>query len=387
MRQLVFACMACTSEGLSPAGVCYSCSISCHGSHGELVELFSKRNFECDCGTTRMPLSCCKLRNVQGDEAQLGNRYNHNFRNLFCDNERYEAENEYGTMYQCLLGDCCGEDWFHDRCILGNQTERGGQSSDMLDGGGEPKSSEDEIQAVQAFPDENTFDHFICWKCVSGNPWLRRYIGSTGFLKPVIRKEGSKKIDGEKPTPGFKKRKISEINPDESSKNDAKERATAHKTAVLEVSDTICDNIASTCTLPESSPLEYAQYEISLFFRSEFREHICRCVSCLEILRRHRILLEDEVTYEPPLDSDAAESAGHESLLDAGEKALGSIDRVRAIEGVLAYNMLKEKVKEFLQPFAEEKRIVGTEDVKKYFDQLQRASDTTPPGASRHDEN
>ncbi|KAK6526211.1 hypothetical protein TWF694_004830 [Orbilia ellipsospora] len=383
--------MACTTDGSSPAGVCYSCSISCHGSHGELVELFSKRNFECDCGTTRMPLSCCKLRNVQGEEARSGNNYNHNFKNLFCNNESYEAEHEYGTMYQCLLGDCCGEDWFHDRCILGNETE---SSDDSLKSGGDRNSGEDKTRPIEEFPDENSFDHFICWKCVSGNPWLRRYIGNPGFLKPVIRKPSSKQTGGENNTPGLRKRKISEISSNGTFKDDAEERAPVPKTAALEVGDTLllnydtmCDNISPTCELPKSGPPELARYEVSLFLHAGFRDHLCRCVSCLEILQKHKILLEDEVTYEPPLDSDAAESAGHDSLLDAGEKALGSIDRVRAIEGVLAYNMLKEKVKEFLQPFAEEKRVVGTEDVKKYFEQLRRTSDSTPSTASHQEEN
>src|SRR4051812_7651341 len=85
LRQLAFACMACTPEGSPPAGICYSCSISCHGSHGELVELFSKRNFVCDCGTTRMPKSSCDLRKAQNEEPAPGNSYNQNFHNRFCE--------------------------------------------------------------------------------------------------------------------------------------------------------------------------------------------------------------------------------------------------------------------------------------------------------------
>jgi E3 ubiquitin-protein ligase UBR7 len=58
-------------------------------------------------------------------------------------------------------------------------------------------------------------------------------------------------------------------------------------------------------------------------------------------------------------------------LLDRGEAALSTIDRVRAIEGVMAYNQLKEKVKMFLKPFAESGRVVGAEDVKAYFEGLR----------------
>jgi E3 ubiquitin-protein ligase UBR7 len=37
----------------------------------------------------------------------------------------------------------------------------------------------------------------------------------------------------------------------------------------------------------------------------------------------------------------------------------------------MAYNHLKDKVKSFLQPFAESGQAVGTDDIKKYFEQLR----------------
>jgi len=92
-------------------------------------------------------------------------------------------------------------------------------------------------------------------------------------------------------------------------------------------------------------------------------------------------LLEEEETYEPPLsagsDSEAgnaepgARSAGSRSLLERGEAALSNMDRVRAIEGVMAYNQLRDKVKDFLKPFAETGTEVGAEDVKRYFEKLR----------------
>ena len=44
---------------------------------------------------------------------------------------------------------------------------------------------------------------------------------------------------------------------------------------------------------------------------------------------------------------------------------------MRAIEGVMVYNHLKEKVKTFLQPFAESGQAVGAEDIKAYFEGLR----------------
>ena len=114
--------------------MCYSCSISCHGEH-TLVELFGKRNFVCDCGTTRLPDSSpCALRfnekskqkgGVTGEEPAQSNKYNQNFSGRFCGcGGYYDPEHEKGTMFQCLgLGNVedggCGEDWWHPECIVG----------------------------------------------------------------------------------------------------------------------------------------------------------------------------------------------------------------------------------------------------------------------------
>jgi E3 ubiquitin-protein ligase UBR7 len=47
------------------------------------------------------------------------------------------------------------------------------------------------------------------------------------------------------------------------------------------------------------------------------------------------------------------------------------MDRVKAIEGVMVYNHLRDKVKAFLQPFAESGQAVGAEDIKAYFEKLR----------------
>ncbi len=72
-RQPLYACLTCctnipedeTSKNLSKkAGVCLACSYHCHESH-ELVELYTKRNFRCDCGNSKIDNEC-KLANDKG---------------------------------------------------------------------------------------------------------------------------------------------------------------------------------------------------------------------------------------------------------------------------------------------------------------------------------
>ena len=48
--QSVFVCKTCPQT--DPAGMCYSCSISCHADH-TILELYSKRAFRCDCGNSK----------------------------------------------------------------------------------------------------------------------------------------------------------------------------------------------------------------------------------------------------------------------------------------------------------------------------------------------
>ena len=74
-------------------------------------------------------------------------------------------------------------------------------------------------------------------------------------------------------------------------------------------------------------------------------------------------------------EEDGHGSVGSRSLLDRGEAALSTMDRMRAIEGVMAYNHLRDKVKAFLQPFAESGQAVGAEDVKAYFARLRGDDD------------
>ena len=62
---------------------------------------------------------------------------------------------------------------------------------------------------------------------------------------------------------------------------------------------------------------------------------------------------------------------GSGSLLERGESALRNVDRVRAIEGVMAYNHLKDKLKPFFQQFAESGEAISAEDIKAYFAKLR----------------
>lgn len=79
--------------------------------HNQVVELWTKRNFRCDCGNSKFGEFFCKL--FPGKDAENDqNSYNHNFRGLYCTCERPYPDpdvEEQVEMIQC----CMCEDWFH----------------------------------------------------------------------------------------------------------------------------------------------------------------------------------------------------------------------------------------------------------------------------------
>ncbi|KAE8150244.1 putative zinc finger in N-recognin-domain-containing protein [Aspergillus avenaceus] len=403
LRQSLFACLTCNPPSETPdapytaAGVCYSCSIACHGEH-TLVELFNKRNFVCDCGTTRVPsTSPCTLRSdpktgakgVHSETPHPGNSYNHNFQNKFCGcAEDYNAEEEKGTMFQCLgLGTAesggCGEDWWHPECLIG--LPRDWYKSMKEEGKVEHAEDDDETPLPPGFPGEEDFETFICYKCLDANPWLKRYATTAGFLPPVYKEGGLPKTTETTPNtsedqaPTSKKRKLEDGEESEPAAKRPKDDPENTSTEAQPTAETEPKQEPTESSPPkqkhDSIPDTAPQGSFSLFVKEDFRDHLCRCPDCYPNLAPHIQLREEEETYEPPLSEDGEAngggSTGTGSLLDRGEAALSNIDRVRAIEGAMVYNHLRDKVKEFLKPFAETGKAVSAEDIKSYFEKLR----------------
>ncbi|KAL4748664.1 hypothetical protein BDW72DRAFT_150890 [Aspergillus terricola var. indicus] len=417
LRQTLYACLTCNPPPATPdspytaAGVCYSCSISCHGEH-TLVELFNKRNFVCDCGTTRITSSTpCTLRSdpntgtkgVRSEKPHPDNRYNRNFQNKFCGcGEDYNAHEEKGTMFQCLgLGTTetggCGEDWWHPECLIGLPRDwyKSSVEKEKLDNddSNEQADDDDETPLPPQFPAEDDFEAFICYQCVEANPWLKQYAGTPGFLPPVFKEGGLQTTVKKEGAPATKT--LHTQSDDQSSDNrkkrkveDDAEDGNGNEPSSKRPREGIQ---SQTTTSPPETKLEPEQQEqrqepkhaflpqttptatFSLFLKEDFRDRFCRCPTCYPNLAPHPQLREEEETYEPPLskDGDGDRSTGTGSLLDRGEAALSNIDRVRAIEGAMVYNHLREKVKEFLKPFAESGTAVGADDIKAYFEKLR----------------
>jgi E3 ubiquitin-protein ligase UBR7 len=336
---------------------------------------------------------------VRSEKPAAGNKYNQNFRNKFCGcQDLYDPHQEKGTMFQCLgLGTAetggCGEDWWHPECLLGvprpattnaavkdeNKTE---ETKDVAHEatGDDTAAAPDEQPLPAGFPAEDDFETFICYKCLEANPWLKRYAGTPGFLPPVFYRPmaGASELPTG-PTDGAK----SEQEMNGSKKRKADDDTTEDERDAKRSKDDTSGSAQSqngTCAPPaqkhDSLPAEAPTGVFSLFLKEDFRDHLCRCATCFPNLVPHPQLRDEEEVYEPPLseDGDAANGASSHhsgSLLERGEAALSNVDRVRAIEGVMVYNHLKDKVKEFLKPFAETGEAVSAEAIKAYFEKLR----------------
>lgn len=156
-RQAIYACLTCCPEAkmddTKRAGLCLACSLHCHENH-ELIELYTKRNFRCDCGNPKFGTQSCTFTPEKTD-LNYENRYNQNFSGLYCichrpypDPEATEEE----EMIQCVV---C-EDWLH----------------------------ENHLEAT--VPNNDQYSEMVCKACMEDNDFLHDY---SDIIINVVDKE------------------------------------------------------------------------------------------------------------------------------------------------------------------------------------------------------
>jgi E3 ubiquitin-protein ligase UBR7 len=256
---------------------------------------------------------------------------------------------------------------------------------------------DDEMPLPPGFPAEDEFEHFLCYKCVDAHPWIKAYAGAPGFLQPKFFDASLNPLDipPENHVPliydttnGDKKRKASD---DEENFTTSSCIAPPKRHKSVDIATTLSaipentpavalpvrsDNLpidTTTCRLSSLSPLSGLALgtPFSLFLQDNFYPYLCHCTTCFPILTSHPQLLEEEDIYEPPISKSGSPSVGTSSILERGEAAFNNMDRVRAIQGAMAYASLKDGLQAFFKPFAESGKAVGAEDIKAYFEKLR----------------
>ncbi|PIL27523.1 transcription factor [Ganoderma sinense ZZ0214-1] len=375
IRQAVYLCLTCTpaTSPESPRGICAACSIACHTDH-EQLELFPKRAFQCDC-PTRALAHACTLHTAE-EAPNDKNQYSRNFRAQFCRCGRaYDAEKERETMIQCVA---C-EDWFHESCL--NLRER-------------PPSRE---PTPEPPVDDDDYDGLVCSDCVRKIDALRKIAGTPGALMVVRSSEGdSWRIIGVEETDsvlvdtetkdarvngkseevlstGVKREREGSVGAEPSTKRarvspDAESAPCLAPPQGPRVKDLLCALDGSPngdAIKKEEESLQPEKYlgAGDVFLTEGWRDRWCRCKNCLPSLEARPYLLEEEETYEPPEDPDSGLS-----LEELGMRALNRLPRERAINGIMAFNAMRDDLMQHLRPFAERGTEVTEADIRGFFD-------------------
>lgn len=128
-RQALYSCLTCSPDdaksdfsksigkklvnkysirstlGFFLSGVCLACSFNCHEKH-DLVELYTKRDFRCDCGIKQGSVKCQLDPTKKESSSELNKYYNQNFVGLYCNCHRPYPDSEITNndeMIQCIV--------------------------------------------------------------------------------------------------------------------------------------------------------------------------------------------------------------------------------------------------------------------------------------------
>lgn len=324
-RQALYSCLTCIPESRNDpskrAGVCLACYYNCHEGH-EVVELYTKRNFRCDCGNSKFlnaTQKSCNLEPCERDPVNQYNDYNQNFSGLYCTCHRPypDAEDPIDdTMIQC----CLCEDWFHER-HLGT-----------------------------AVP--SAYDEMICNDCMKSYEFLKLYIDL------MIRKDSDKT----KSETGDNSTVDIETVPAPEEPADKKRKL---------------DNMV--CHKPTNVQLTYANG--ATFWKEAWRNMLCHCSQCMDMYKALKI--EYIVDQEDPVkvyeEKGTNRLATDRTLYERGMSALTSLDRTKQVHLLSGFKSMQEKLSEYLSEFARDQRVVTKADIEQFFNQIKNEPASVPP--------
>ncbi len=103
---------------------------------------------------------------------------------------------------------------------------------------------------------------------------------------------------------------------------------------------------------------------MNLFATEGWRDLLCQCAQCMALYTEENVafILGEEAIYEDEEDDEA-----DTSILESGMKKLSEMDRVQMMDGMLAYSKMRDEIRNFLQPFSEQGKVVTSDDIQAFF--------------------
>uniref|UniRef100_A0A8C5MJG4 Putative E3 ubiquitin-protein ligase UBR7 n=1 Tax=Leptobrachium leishanense TaxID=445787 RepID=A0A8C5MJG4_9ANUR len=342
-RQALYACNTCTPDKEEPAGICLACTYKCHEGH-DLFELYTKRNFRCDCGNSKLKQLECKLFPDKENVNAL-NKYNANFFGLYCICKRPypDPEDEVpDEMIQCIV---C-EDWYHGRHL--------GESP----------------------PEHMEFHEMICQACMDRCSFLWAYTAHLAVpgvtrITPADTELDDVKVEDE-PAEDVKaeEQKVESTNHLNSKEEGAEQTSPSTSAA----SEQKCDKDAktgSTCKLQEYKAQQGLTMTTATYWTSNWRRKLCTCKDCMIMYTQLEVLfLVDECDTVQAYENKGKTAEAQERR-DPLMTALSSMNRVQQVELISEYNDLKTELTDYLKRFAEEQKVVKAEDIQQFFEDLR----------------
>ncbi|XP_068435742.1 putative E3 ubiquitin-protein ligase UBR7 [Clinocottus analis] len=348
-RQAVFACNTCTPNAAEPAGVCLACANKCHDGH-DIFELYTKRNFRCDCGNSKFGTFKCQLIPAK-DEENVQNHYNHNFNGCYCTCDRPYPDEDDQTdddMIQCVI---C-EDWFHSR-HLGCTTM-----------------------------DPEELQEMTCEACMNKVPVLWMYAAHfavypvTSISHPEEVEEVDVDVVGGGKEEASEPIQSGEEKPSTSTEHIKQEEEANRSSPCKRTHDEMSDSPAkaktktAVCRLQElqAKGLERRR-QGAVFWPYSWRAELCTCMSCKRgyVAAEVQFLLDQTDTILAYENKGLDEPFGQHPLM----ALTSSMDRVRQLEVIYGYTELTTSITAFLDQCVAEGKTVTVEAVHQFFDELR----------------
>ncbi|KRX35195.1 putative E3 ubiquitin-protein ligase UBR7 [Trichinella murrelli] len=332
-RQAIYSCITCWEKSGSFCGICTACYLTCHNTH-DALQLYTKRNFRCDCGNSTNKDVCCSFV-PEKDPVNEKNIYGHNFEGKYCYCNEKSNETMEDDMFTCIF---C-EDWFHEGHITGSY--------------------------------EDGDNELICKGCAAKRPFLAFYIEKYGVME---------KTDEDKKSETEQNSVIEEGNETESV-----EQLKAEKVEDVKHADTEVKNVAQLsdeekCVLPAVKNEEsnscllsgrtLEAYSYDVFMRNGWRKELCHCLLCLDLYKTYdcEFLLDDEDTFEKYNENSQKNTMSSvEEMFDHYTVGMNPSQKLE-----IAYGIAEMK-KELSQMVAEcDGQTITMEDVQRLNQRLER---------------